>query len=98
MIMNELNFNMSAKTDEYDPGFVEMPMWDQLAKVLDSRGNPKPRDWVKTDDGDIISGITPDRAAKILDTLADIKPLVRLELIKKLQTTKGFKKIESAIQ
>jgi len=88
---------MNDFAEVYDKGFSEMPMWDQLAKIVDSAGNPKERDWVKTDDGDTITGISPAQATMMLESIANIKPLQRLEIIKMIQTTAGFNKVKGII-
>lgn len=79
---------------DYDPEYKEMPMWDQLGKILDSEDNKIPKSTVITDDGDTIENISLKDAADIKIVLNLIeKPAVRKELLDKIQTTEGFKVI-----
>ena len=39
------------RDDDGEEGFKQASMFDQLGKVLDSRGNPNPKTTVTTDDG-----------------------------------------------
>jgi hypothetical protein len=76
---------------DYDPEYKKLPMWDQLGKILDSQENPFPRNWVETDDGDKIVGISPKDAMDIRKVLILIeKPSVRKELLNSIQTTQGL--------
>jgi hypothetical protein len=75
---------------DYDPDFKEMPMWDQLGKIMDSEGNPIERNWVKTDDGDVIEGVTTKEAAVMLETISNVHSSLRLDVLKYVQTTQGF--------
>ena len=76
---------------DYDPEYKKLPMWDQLGKILDSQENPFPRNWVETDDGNKIVGISPKDAMDIRKVLILIeKPSVRKELLNSIQTTQGL--------
>ena len=76
---------------DYDPEYKKLPMWDQLGKILDSQENPFPRNWVETDDGDKVVGISPKDAMDIRKVLILIeKPSVRKELLNSIQTTQGL--------
>ena len=79
------DFDISAKDDE-EPGYSETPMYDQLGKVLDSQGNPKPVDTVKTDDGKMFK-VTGDQARviRMLMTTDKVKPQVRTQFQKDMQ-------------
>ena len=79
------DFDMSAADDE-DPGYTQTPMYDQLGKVLDSQGNPKPVETVTTDDGKQHK-VTADQARTIrmLMTTDKIKPQVRTQFQKDMQ-------------
>jgi hypothetical protein len=79
------DFDMSAKDDE-EPGYSETPMYDQLGKVLDSQGNPKPVDTVKTDDGKMFK-VSADQARviRMLMTTDKVKPMVRTQFQKDMQ-------------
>ena len=52
--------------DDEDEGFKQERMFMQLGKIVDSRGNPKPLDSVKTDDGKTIM-CKSSTAKKIMD-------------------------------
>jgi len=79
------DFDMSAKDDE-EPGYSETPMYDQLGKILDSQGNPKPVDTVKTDDGKMFK-VSADQARviRMLMTTDKVKPMVRTQFQKDMQ-------------
>jgi len=79
------DFDMSAKDDE-EPGYSEPAMYDQLGKVLDSQGNPKPVDTVKTDDGKQFK-VSADQARviRMLMTTDKVKPQVRTQFQKDMQ-------------
>lgn len=81
------DFDMSAKDDE-EPGYSETPMYDQLGKVLDSQGNPKPVNTVKTDDGKMFK-VTADQARviRMLMTTDKVKPQVRTQFQKDMQNS-----------
>ena len=84
---------------DYDPEFKGMPMWDQLGKILDSAENPVPRDWVKTDDGVVIDGISAIDAQNIRDLLLDIaKPADRLHVIREMQESTFMNQLLSDVQ
>lgn len=51
--------------DDEDEGFKQERMFMQLGKIVDSRGNPKPLDSVKTDDGKVVK-VTPMQAQVIM--------------------------------
>jgi len=79
------DFDISAKDDE-EPGYSETPMYDQLGKILDSQGNPKPVDTVKTDDGKMFK-VSADQARviRMLMTTDKVKPMVRTQFQKDMQ-------------
>lgn len=79
------DFDISAKDDE-EPGYSEPAMYDQLGKVLDSQGNPKPVDTVKTDDGKQFK-VSADQARviRMLMTTDKVKPQVRTQFQKDMQ-------------
>ena len=81
------DFDISAKDDE-EPGYSETPMYDQLGKVLDSQGNPKPVDTVKTDDGKMFK-VSADQARviRMLMTTDKVKPQVRTQFQKDMQNS-----------
>lgn len=81
------DFDISAKDDE-EPGYSQAPMYDQLGKVLDSQGNPKPVNTVTTDDGKVFK-VTADQARTIrmLMTTEKVKPMTRKKFQDDMQTS-----------
>lgn len=79
------DFDMSAAGDE-EPGYKQPSMYEQLGKILDSQGNPKPVDTVTTDDGKTLK-CSPDQARTIrmLMTTDKVKPAVRTQFQKDMQ-------------
>lgn len=77
--------------DEEHGGFAQKPMYDQLGKVIDSQGNPKPVDTVTTDDGKTFK-VSGDQARmlRMLMTTDKVKPIVRDKFIKDIQTSHGL--------
>lgn len=78
---------------DLDPGFGGTCMYDQLGKILDSQGNPYPRDDVTTDDGVKFTGISGEEAEAIRETVIAVKTTQRLEVLKAIQNSKGFKTV-----
>lgn len=74
------------KDDDGGPGFKGAPMFDQLGKIIDSRGNPNPVKTVKTDDGEEIE-VTPEQAQMLrrLLTAEGMKPAMKMKFTKDLQ-------------
>lgn len=86
--------NVGSELDQDDDegkGFLTMPMYDQLGKILDSQGNPKPVNTVKTDDGKVIK-VDPKQAKimRMLATTDNVKPQVRTRFLKDIQTSSGL--------
>ena len=82
--------------EDYMPEFVEQPMFDQLASILDSEHLPKPRNWVKTDDGDIIRNVTPKVAHAIRCAMVKTPTIKKLGVMRLIQSTSGFKAAAAA--
>lgn len=79
---------------DYDPEYDGTSMWDQLGKILDSQGNPFPRDDVLCDDGVKVTGITPKDCYDIRNLALQFeKTDVRLEFIKRLQLSKNLEEV-----
>ena len=79
---------------DYDPEFNKLHMWDQLGKILDSQGNPIPRDDVTCDDGTKITGITPKDCIDIRNVSLQLKPEMRKEFFERIQKLpENFKEI-----
>jgi len=79
-----------------DKEFRQDTMFNQLGKVLDSRGNPNPITHVTTDDGEKHS-ITAQqaKALRALATAENVKPAAKLQFTKDIQTSAGIKKFLS---
>lgn len=79
-----------------DKEFRQDTMFNQLGKVLDSRGNPNPITHVITDDGEK-HPITAQqaRALRALATAENVKPAAKLQFTKDIQTSQGIKKFLS---
>jgi hypothetical protein len=88
--LDDVGSELDADDDEHG-GFSQKPMYDQLGKVLDSAGNPKPVDTVTTDDGKQHK-VTPDQARilRMLATTDKVKPIVRDKFTKDIQTSNGL--------
>jgi len=94
--------------EDYDEGFKNMPMYDQLGKIIDSVSaaevhNPtgrvkdyfrkfNPVTEVVTDDGDVFE-ISPLYAAKIRSSIMQVPTQSRLKLLKHIQTTEGLTEV-----
>jgi len=86
--------NVGAELDSDDDdgkSYAQAPMYDQLGKVLDSRGNPKPVTHVTTDDGKKHK-VNPDQARTIrmLMTTDKVKPMVRTQFQRDMQTSNAL--------
>ena len=81
------DMDMSAADDEPE-GYKQTPMYDQLGKILDSQGNPKPVDTVTTDDGKQfkVSG-DQARVIRMLMTTDKVKPQVRTQFQRDMQNS-----------
>ena len=77
--------------DGEGPGFKQPSMYEQLGKVLDSQGNPNPVNTVTTDDGKT-HNVTAEQARimRMLMTTDKVKPMVRTQFIKDMQTSHGL--------
>lgn len=77
--------------DDEGQGYTQKPMYDQLGKVLDSRGNPNPVDTVVTDDGKKHK-VTVDQARviRMLMTTDKVKPMVRTQFQKDMQQSNSL--------
>ena len=54
--------------DTYDPETDKFSITQQLGKMLDSRGNPNPKDSIETRDGGMVQ-LTMDQAANLMSLL-----------------------------
>jgi hypothetical protein len=72
--------------DDGGPGFKQTAMFDQLGKILDSKGNPNPVTHVITDDGEKVE-VNPDQAHELRKLLRaeGMKPQMKMRFTKDLQ-------------
>ena len=87
----DVGSELDQDEDGEGAGFSQKPMYDQLGKILDSAGNPKPVDTVTTDDGKEHK-VSPDQARvlRMLMTTDKVKPMVRTQFIKDMQTSSSL--------
>jgi hypothetical protein len=80
-----------GEEEPVNKGFSQSPMYDQLGKVLDSQDSPKPVNTVITDDGETFE-VNQDqaRALRLLATTEKVKPDVKQEFLRDLQTSQGL--------
>lgn len=84
--------------DDYMPEFDGETITVQLGRILDSRGNKIPRDWVKLEDGKVVKGISFRKADKMRETIFNTRPDQRLELIRyATESSTGFKEVLKAV-
>lgn len=77
--------------DDEGESYKQAPMYDQLGKVLDSRGNPKPVTTVTTDDGKTLNvSVDQARTLRMLMTTDKVKPAVRTQFQKDIQHSNGL--------
>lgn len=89
---------------ELMPSFEKEQIISQLRKVVDSESagevvDPKKfkiLNWVTTDDGDELP-CNADEARKMLESIENVPAPQRLEVIKFVQTTKGFLQLKEVI-
>lgn len=80
-----------GEEEPVNKGFSQSPMFDQLGKVLDSQDSPKPVNTVTTDDGETFE-VNQDqaRALRLLATTEKVKPDVKQEFLRDIQTSAGL--------
>ena len=77
----------------FDKEFKQDPMFNQMGKILDSRGNPRPLDTVITDDGKKHKvNFEQDKMIRMLLTAPQIKPDVKREFTKDIQNSETLEK------
>lgn len=82
---------LDSDDDGEGPGFKQPSMYEQLGKVLDSQGNPNPVTTVTTDDGKKHKvSAEQARIIRMLMTTDKVKPMVRTQFIKDMQTSHGL--------
>ena len=73
------------------PGFKNDTIFDQLGKILDSQGNPKPRDTIVTDDNKKFKvSVAQAKTLRMMLTTDKVKPAVRFEFTKAIQSSEGL--------
>ena len=73
------------------PGFKNDTIFDQLGKILDSAGNPNPRDTIVTDDNKKFKVSVPQaKTLRMMLTTDKVKPAVRFEFTKAIQSSEGL--------
>ena len=77
----------------FDKEFKQDSMFNQLGKILDSRGNPRPLDTVITDDGKKHKvNFEQAKMIRMLLTAPQIKPDVKREFTKDIQNSETLEK------
>ncbi len=84
----------ASESKDYDPEYDKLSMWDQLGKILDSQGNPFPRDSVLCDDEVRVTAITSKDCIDIRNLVLQFeKTETRLEFLKRLQLSENLKEV-----
>ena len=77
----------------FDKEFKQDSMFNQMGKILDSRGNPRPLDTVITDDGKKHKvNFQQAKMIRMLLTAPQIKPDVKREFTKDIQNSETLEK------
>ena len=77
----------------FDKEFKQDSMFNQLGKILDSQGNPRPLDTVVTDDGKKHKvNFQQARSLRRLLTAPRVKPEIKARFTKDLQTSEVLEK------
>jgi hypothetical protein len=80
-----------------DKEFKQDTLFNQLGKILDSRGNPNPLDTVITDDGKKIKvDFDQARTLRRLLTVPSVKPQVKAQFTRDLQNSETLEKFLKA--
>ena len=81
----------------FDKEFKQDSMFNQLGKILDSQGNPRPLDTVVTDDGKKHKvNFRQASALRRLLTAPRVKPEIKARFTKDLQTSEVLEKFLQA--
>ena len=81
----------------FDKEFKQDSMFNQLGKILDSQGNPRPLDTVVTDDGKKHKvNFLQARGLRRLLTAPRVKPEIKARFTKDLQTSEVLEKFLQA--
>ena len=81
----------------FDKEFKQDSMFNQLGKILDSQGNPRPLDTVVTDDGKKHKvNFQQARGLRRLLTAPRVKPEIKARFTKDLQTSEVLEKFLQA--
>lgn len=100
MWVDEFAFDGPVGEMPLDPEFVATPMMEQLGKVKDGGAiipgldlpekKYKPHNTVVTDDGETFV-VNATQAKNIIDAVRNVDVRDRLDVLKQIQTSKGFK-------
>jgi len=91
MDLDNYGSELDQDDDDDTRGFLSMPMFDQLGKVLDSQDNPKPLNTVKTDDGKTFTvSIEQAKMLRMLATTDKVKPQVKNQFLRDIQNSNGL--------
>ena len=77
----------------FDKEFKQDSMFNQLGKILDSRGNPRPLDTVITDDGKKHKvNFQQAKMIRMLSTAPQVKPDLKRQFTKDIQNSETLEK------
>ena len=77
----------------FDKEFKQDSMFNQLGKILDSRGNPRPLDTVITDDGKKHKvNFQQAKMIRMLLTAPQVKPALKRQFTKDIQNSETLEK------
>ena len=77
----------------FDKEFKQDSMFNQLGKILDSRGNPRPLDTVITDDGKKHKvNFQQAKMIRMLLTAPQVKPDLKRQFTKDIQNSEALEK------
>ena len=74
---------------DWDPEYEQTPMYEQLGKVVDSVGNPRPIEWVTTDDGYQVR-VSGREAQLIMQSVQHVPVKNRSAYLAKIQRSYGL--------
>ena len=78
----------------FDKEFKQDSMFNQLGKILDSRGNPRPLDTVITDDGKKHKvNFQQAKMIRMLLTAPQVKPDLKRQFTKDIQNSETLEKL-----
>jgi len=91
MDLDDVGSELDQDDDSDGAGYKQAPMFDQLGKVIDSQGNPKPVTTVTTDDGKTFKvSAEQARVLRMIMTTDKVKPMVRTQFQRDIQNSQGL--------